>query len=242
MWGMTAMKKGTAMKDKKKRAGGGSPPVVNEVRVATTTGTGNFLNAVKFGFFDFNTNTYAYSGGIKDGSTSVLTTGSAVNTGQQSPTPRTIQTQNVAVADYIAAYNNNFAEIPIIVGGAIRTTLAGGLTNTGKERWGPPQIVQQSLTNGSTRIVATDDALIYPAPDRTIMNTGQSNPPYGIYNLTTGNRGTSMVVLRLGKSGVAANDCPVAGDTITIRYEVVNVYNPGAVVMARAHDIVINFV
>jgi len=115
MWGMTAMKKGTAMKDKKKRAaGGGSPPVVNEVRVATTTGTGNFLNAVKFGFWDFNTHTYAYSGGIKDGSTSVLTTGSAVNTGQLSPTPRTIQTQNVAVADYIAAYNNNFIDIPIV--------------------------------------------------------------------------------------------------------------------------------
>ena len=244
MWGMTAMTKGTAMKDKKKRAagGGGSPPVQNEVRVATTTGTGNFLNAVKFGFWDFNTNTYAYSGGIKDGSTSVLTTGSAVNTGQQSPTPRTIQTQNVAVADYIAAYNNNFIDIPIVVGGAIRTTLAAGLTNTNKERWGPAQIVHQSLTNGSARTLRVDDALVYPAPDRTIMNTGQSNPPYGIYNLTTGNRNTEVAIFRLGKTGVAANDCPVAGDTITIRYEVINVYNPGAVTMARAHDIVINFV
>ena len=45
--------------------GGSPPPATNEVIVATTTGTGNYANAVKIGFWDFNTNTYAYSNGIK---------------------------------------------------------------------------------------------------------------------------------------------------------------------------------
>ena len=91
-------------------------------------------------------------------------------------------------------------------------------------------------------MIRTDDTLVYPAPDRTIMNTGQSNPPYGIYNLTPGNRGSHMPMIRHGKSGVAANDCPVAGDSITIRIEVVNSYNPGGVNMSKIHDIVLNFV
>ena len=114
---MTAMTKGTAMKDKKKtsRRWGRFSAGSKRSQSSNNHRHRNFLNAVKFGFWDFNTNTYAYSIGIKDGSTSVLTTGSAVNTGQQSPTPRTIQTQNVAVADYIAAYNNNFIDIPIVV-------------------------------------------------------------------------------------------------------------------------------
>tara|TARA_Y100001938_G_C8070898_1_gene423001 strand:- start:124 stop:855 length:732 start_codon:yes stop_codon:yes gene_type:complete len=243
MWGMAAIKKGTAMKDKKKRAGGGSPPVVDEVRVATTTGTGNFVDAVKIGFWDYQTHSYAYSGGIKDGSTSVLSTGGAVNTGLPNPATSTIQTQSFAVSDYVAAYNNNFADVPIIIGGAIRTTLSGSNTNTNKEEWGSFQIVSQSLSNSV--IVQTsqvDDTLVYPAPDRTIMNTGNTNPPYGIYDLTTGNRGVDMLQFRNGKTGVAANDSPAAGDTVTIRFAIKNAYNPGAVGLSRAHDIVINFV
>ena len=243
MWSMMAMKKGSAMKDKKKRAGGGSTPVVDEVRVATTTGTGNYLNAVKIGFFDQHTNTYAYSGGIKDGSTSVLSTGGVVNTGSPNPATSTIQTQSFAVSDYVAAYNNNFLEVPIVIGGAMRTTLSAGRTNTGKEAWGNFQIVSQSLSNNViVQTTQVDDTLVYPAPDRTIMNTGSLNPPYGIYDLTTGNRGVDMISFRNGKTGVAANDSPAAGDTVTIRFTIQNAYNPGPVVLSRAHDIVINFV
>jgi hypothetical protein len=242
MWGMLALKKGTAMKDKKKRAGGGSP-AVNEVRVATTTGSGNYLNAVKIGFWDFHTHSYAYSGGIKDGSTSVLSAGGVQNTGAASPAASTIQTQTFAVSDYVAAYNQTSADVPIIIGGAIRTTLSGGNSNTNKEQWGQFQIVSQSLSNSVIlQSSQVDDTLIYPAPDRTIMNTGNTNPPYGIYNLTSGNRGVGMLSFRNGKSGVAANDCPAAGDTVTIRFAIYNAYNPGAVIMSRCHDIVINFV
>ena len=240
---MFAMKKGTAQKDKKKRAGGGSPPVANEVRVATTTGTGNFLNAVKIGFWDFGTHTYAYSNGIKDGSTSVLSTGPVLNTGAPSPAPSTIQTQSFAVSDYLAAFNTHSAEVPIIIGGAIRTTLAGGLINTNKEQWAQVQVVSQSLSNSVLiRTEQVDSSLVYPAPDRTIMNTGLGNPPYGIYNLTMGNRGAIMLKFRNGKTGVAATSCPAAGDTATIRLAIFNAYNPGAVIMSRCHDIVINFV
>ena len=241
MWGMTAIKKGTAMKDKKKR--GGSPPVINEVRVATTTGSGNFDNCVKIGLWDYQSNSYAYSNGIKDGSTSVLTTGSAVNTGHGSPTARTIQTQNFVVSDYHAAFNTGHAEVPVIIGGAIRTTLAGGNSNTNKEQWGQVHIVSQSLSNSViVQTAQVDDSLIYPAPDRTIMNTGNGNPPYGIYDLQSGNRALDMVQFRNGKTGVAATSCPAAGDTVTMRLAIYNAYNPGAVILSRVHDIVINFV
>ena len=74
------------------------------------------------------------------------------------------------------------------------------------------------------------------------MNTGNTNPPYGIYNLTTGNSGVAMISFRNGKTGVAATSCPLAGDTVTVRVVVNNAYNPGPVDMSRAHDIVINFV
>lgn len=241
MWGMTAIKKGTAMKDKKKR--GGSPPVINEVRVATTTGTGNYLNAVKIGFWDYQTHSYAYSNGIKDGSTSALSTGAVQNTGAPNPGTSTIQTQNFAVSDYLAAFNSNFLQVPIIIGGAIRTTLSGGNSNTNKEQWGQVHIVSQSLSNSViVQTAQVDDSLIYPAPDRTIMNTGNGNPPYGIYDLQSGNRALDMVQFRNGKTGVAATSCPAAGDTVTMRLAIYNAYNPGAVILSRVHDIVINFV
>tara|TARA_B100000131_G_scaffold259049_2_gene254502 strand:+ start:1446 stop:2204 length:759 start_codon:yes stop_codon:yes gene_type:complete len=249
---MYAAMKGTAMKDKKKRAGGGggSSPA-NYVTVATTTGSGNYDNCVKIGLWDHQTNSYAYSNGIKDGSTSVLTTGSAVNTGHPSPTARTIQTQNFAVSDYHAAFNTGHAEVPVIIGGAIRTTLAGGNSNTNKEAWTITNsaIISQSFTNSIAAMTqSVDDTLVYPAPDRTIMSTGGSlgmpNSPNGIYNISAGagNRGTEMVYIRHGKTGVAANDCPLAGDTMTIRIVVQNAYTPGNVVIPKAHDIVMNFV
>ena len=243
---MYAALKGTAMKDKKKRAGGGGSPA-NFVTVATTTGSGNYDNCLKIGLWDFQTNTYAYSNGIKDGSTSVLTTGSAVNTGHASPTARTIQTQNFAVSDYHAAFNINHGEVPVIIGGAIRTTLAGGNTNTNKEAWGVTSavIISQSFANGiAATTTQVDDTLVYPAPDRTIMNTGLGNPPNGIYDLSAGagNRGMYMVSIRHGKTGVAAQDAPIAGDTMTIRIVVQNAYNPGPVTIVKAHDIVMNFV
>ena len=245
---MYAALKGTAMKDKKKRAGGGgggSP--ANFVTVATTTGSGNFDNCVKIGLWDYQNNDYAYSNGIKDGSTSVLTTGSAVNTGHASPTARTIQTQNFAVSDYHAAFNTGHTEVPVIIGGAIRTTLAGGNSNTNKEAWivANQAVISQSFANGiAATITQVDDTLVYPAPDRTIMNTGAGNPPNGIYDISAGggNRGTNMVSIRHGKTGAAANDAPIAGDTMTIRIVVQNAYNPGPVTIAKAHDIVMNFV
>lgn len=244
---MYAALKGTAMKDKKKRAGGGGGSPANDVTVATTTGSGNFDNCVKIGLWDYQSNSYAYSNGIKDGSTSVLTTGSAVNTGHPSPTARTIQTQNFVVSDYHAAFNTGHAEVPVIIGGAIRTTLAGGNSNTNKEAWtiGSSAIISQSFANSIAAVTAqVDDTLVYPAPDRTIMNTGAGNPPNGIYDISAGqgNRGTYMVSIRHGKTGVAAQDAPIAGDTMTIRIVAQNAYTPGNVTIAKAHDIVMNFV
>jgi len=231
------------------QASGGSPtpppPGQNGITVATTTGTGNFDNAVKFGFFDFGTNTYAYSNGIYDGSTSVLTTGT-------NPT-RTIQTQDVLVSDYQAAYNTVSASVPIIIGGALRTTTASGFVDAGRAEWevgrsGGTAIVSSSITNAS--IIERDAQDTYaagPSPDRTIMNTGQSNPPYGIYDLVLRN-GTSFkqVFFRNGKSGVAATSCPVVGDSVTIRIEFRNIVrNPstgGGAQVQGIHDLVINFV
>ena len=225
----------TAKQKKKRLAGGGGSPIISEIIVATTTGTGNYANAVKIGLWDYGSNSYAYSNGIKDGSGSVLTTGT-------NPT-RTIQTQSIVVSDYLAAFNQNSASVPIIIGGAIRTILASGHTNANKEQWSftNSSIIQSSLTNGSVMMQRVDDSYVYPAPDRTIMNTGLSNPPYGIFRLVSGNRGTFMPVIRHGKSGVAANDCPVSGDSITLRLEVANSYNPGGNAMTKIHDIVLNF-
>lgn len=223
--------------------GGPSPPGQNGISVATTTGTGNYDNAVKFGFWDFGTNTYAYSNGIFDGSTSVLSTGT-------NPT-RTIQTQDVPVGDYVAAYNQVSADVPIIIGGAIRTTTATGFIDSGRATWdvgsSGTAIVSQSITNAILIENEVQNTFaIDPSPDRTIMNTGNRNPPYGIYDLTP-QRGTGFlqVFFRNGKSGIPPNDSPVAGDTLTIRLSVSNsVENPSTgvtVPLDAIHDIVINF-
>jgi len=230
------------------QASGGSPtpppPGQNGITVATTTGTGNFDNAVKFGFWDFNTNSYAYSNGIYDGSTSVLSTGT-------NPV-RTIQTQDVLVSDYQAAYNTLSASVPILIGGALRTTTASGFVDGGRAKWevgrSGTAIVSSSITNAG--IIERDVQDTYatdPSPDRTIMNTGANNPPYGIYDLVPRNgTGFKQVFIRNGKSGVAATACPVAGDSVTIRIVFLNVVrNPstgqGAQVQGT-HDLVINFV
>lgn len=228
------------------QASGGSPtpPGQNGISVATTTGTGNFDNAVKFGFWDFGTNSYAYSNGIYDGSTSVLSTGT-------SPT-RTIQTQDVLVSDYLAAYNTQSAQVLIIIGGAIRTTTASGFVDRGRATWNVGRsssaIISSSITNAG--LIERDVQDTYgqtPSPDRTIMNTGQNNPPYGIYDLIPRN-GTNFkqVALRNGKSGVAATACPVAGDTFTIRLEVFNAVENLSTgqtqLVATFHDLVVNFV
>jgi|TARA_B100001094_G_scaffold263294_1_gene264814 hypothetical protein len=227
------------------QASGGSPtPGQNGISVATTTGTGNFDNAVKFGFWDFATNSYAYSNGIYDGSTSVLSTGT-------NPT-RTIQTQNVLVSDYQAAYNTVTADVALIIGGAIRTTTATGFVDRGRATWeigrnGTP-IISASLTNAGTNVIEVQDTYgRTPSPDRTIMNTGQSNPPYGIYDLRA-QIGTSyqQVFIRNGKSGVAATSCPVAGDNLTIRLTVFNqidnISTGQGQLVTTDHDLVINFV
>ena len=230
------------------QASGGSPtpppPSQNGISVATTTGTGNFDNAVKFGFWDFGTNTYAYSNGIFDGSTSVLSTGT-------NPT-RTIQTQDVPVSAYLAAFNQASASVPILIGGAIRTTTATGFIDSNRSNWQVGRtgtaIVSQSITNASLQEREAQDTLAATrgSDDRTIMNTGNRNPPYGIYDLIPQPAtGFFQVFLRNGKSGTPANDSPVAGDTFTLRLVVENfVENPstGARVQLQAiHDLVINF-
>lgn len=227
-------------------SGGGPspPPGQNGISVATTTGTGNYDNAVKFGFWDFSTNTYAYSNGIYDGSTSVLSTGT-------NPV-RTIQTQDVLVSDYQAAYNTVSASVPIVIGGALRTTTASGFVDTGRAKWdvGRTQSAIIANTISQASVIETETQTTYstnPSPDRTIMNTGQNNPPYGIYDFVprTGTR-FNQVFLRNGKSGVAATACPLAGDSLTIRINglnlVVNASTSQFVPVEVIHDLVINFV
>ena len=215
--------------------GGGGSAVVSP---ATTSGTGNYNNAVKIAIWDGSGNqSYNYSNGIKDGSNSTFGTAS-------SPT-RTTQTVPIPASDYHSGYSSyGTGGTVIIIGGYIRTS---GYTSASKFTWDVSgTIVASSLSNGCTVSSFEVRANNQNQQDNTTMGNGGINNGFGIYNINTttqnfakGGTGFYMWAINHG-SGRGTGTLPASGDYFTIRITVSDEDSSGTT-YSGIHDVTIEF-
>ena len=204
--------------------GGGASPAIT----LATTSSGNYNNAVKFGFLDGNAGNYNYSGGIEDGSNSTLGTAS-------SPT-RTTQTFSIAASTITSAYSSNAqASVAIVVGGYIRHN--GSSISSPQWTLDSSAIISQSISNSGSVSVLGQIGNNNNASnvDTTTFDTG-SGTDFGIYEVSSSGSGPHVLQLQFGSG--RGNIFPASGDTFTIRMGATATVDGTSV--STVHDIIVN--
>lgn len=223
---MFAAMKGTAMKDKKKRAA--SPASVS----VATSASGNYDNAVEIVFVNgahSATNANNFSGGILGGAQSSFGTAT-------SPT-RTTQTITASVASYHTSNNNNGqSDAPVLIGGFIRNN---NFTSANKYGWDVASgtILAQSFATGvsvSVREVAKNRNAIQDNTFGTNVN--------GIYNgqghNTSSGSGFYGIIINHA-AGRGASTLPQPGDSFSFRLTVTD--QDQSTQYTAIHDVIVNF-
>ena len=223
-----AVLKGTAMKDKKKRAAAGPASVT-----VATTSSGNYDNAVELVFVNAAyppTDPQNFSGGILGGAQSTFGTAT-------SPT-RTTQTITTPAATYLTSWNaNGQGNAPVLIGGYIRNN---NFTSANKYGWDVASgtILAQSFATGVSVAVTETNKNRNQIQDNTFA-TGSTT---GIYagNSHSSQNGSGFYGITIQHaSGRGAATLPQAGDTFTFRLSVTD--QDTSTVYTAIHDVTVNF-
>lgn len=225
---MFAAMKGTAMKDKKKRAAAGATASVS----VATSASGNYDNAVEIAFENnavATTNAANFSGGILGGAQSSF--------GTATSPARTTQTITAPVSAYHTSFNNNGqGNSSVHIGGIIRNN---NFSSTNKEKWivDANTILAQSFATGVVLTAVETHNNRDGIRDNTFgtnINGIYQNKGHGTSN------GSGFYGLRIDHaSGRGTNTVPQGGDSFTFRLSVSNVN--GSSTLTAIHDVTVNF-
>ena len=223
-----ALLKGTAMKDKKKRAAAGPASVT-----VATTSSGNYDNAVEIVLVNgalAPTNAGNFSGGILGGAQSTFGTAT-------SPT-RTTQTITTPAATYLSSWNaHGQGNAPVLIGGYIRNN---NFTSANKYGWDVASgtILAQSFATGVSVAVTETNKNRNQIQDNTFA-TGATTGIYISSGHGSSNGSGFYGITIQHAAGRGAATLPQAGDTFTFRLSVTD--QDASTQYTAIHDVTVNF-